>query len=217
MLNKQLTLASAPIEIVSSHKILGVTFSNDMTWTCHVQSLVKSLSSASGALARCRHFFPTKAKLQIYHALFASHVNYCTLVWCTTTAKNINAIHILQKKALRSIANVPFAHTTKQLFTSYKIIPLPRTYEFRLLYSFLFSNRSFKSFLHSVSGLSKNVTDARTRCNVDWLVPRRRTDYVLQSLAYSLPVLLNTCEKRGVDIGSVTRKQLVEYFLDNSL
>lgn len=99
MLNKHMTLASAPIGIVSRHKILEVTFSNDMTWTCQVQSLAKSLSSASGALARCRHFFPTKAKLQIYHALFASHVNYCTLVWCTTRDKNINAIHLLQKKS----------------------------------------------------------------------------------------------------------------------
>lgn len=217
MLNKELTLASSRIEIVSRHKVLGVTFCDDMTWTCHVQSVLTSLSSASGALARCRHFFPTKAKLQIYHALFASHINYCTLVWCTTTVKNINAIHLLQKKALRCIANVPFAHTTKQLFPLYKIIPLPQTYEFRLLYSFLFSNQSFKSFLHTLSGLCKSSTDSRTRCSDNWLVPRRRTDYLLQSLTYTLPVLLNMCEKKGANIASVTRKQLVEFFLGNLL
>lgn len=39
------------------------------------------------------------------------------------------------------------------------------------------------------------------------------TDSLLQALAYKLPVLLNTCEQKGVNIECVTRKQLAELFL----
>ncbi|XP_075726275.1 uncharacterized protein LOC142767921 [Rhipicephalus microplus] len=86
-----------------------------MNWTDHVELISKSLSSAAGALSRCRHFFPEKVKLQIYYDLFESHLHYCALVWATTTKANIRR----------------------------------------------------------------------------WLVPFRRTNYLVQSLRHSLPSLLN--------------------------
>lgn len=86
-INAQIMLGGIPINIVNQHKILRVTFSADMTWTCYVESLTKSLSSVAGALSRCRHFLPVRVKLQIYHVLFSSRINYCALVWGTTTIK----------------------------------------------------------------------------------------------------------------------------------
>lgn len=44
---------------------------------------------------------------------------YCTLVWGTTTIGNLNSINLLQKKALRSIANVAYSHTITYLFLKY--------------------------------------------------------------------------------------------------
>lgn len=115
---KQLiTLGGAPVEIVNKHKILGVRFSSDLTWTSHIEALAKSLLSAAGALARCRHYFPVKTTIQIYHALFAAHLHYCTLIWGTTTIGNIEKLFLLQKRALRYIANVPYSHSTPSLFS----------------------------------------------------------------------------------------------------
>lgn len=66
------------IEIVEKYKTLGVTFSSTFAWDSHVENLCKRLSSAAGALSRCRALLPTKIKIQIYNALFTSHVNYCS-------------------------------------------------------------------------------------------------------------------------------------------
>lgn len=121
-LNQELFLDGAPIETLSKYKVLGVTLSEDMNWTYHIELVMKSLSSAAGVLSRCRHFFPEKVRLQIYHALFESHLNYCALVWATTTKHNIHALLQLQKRALRHVANLPYFHSTAQLLNKYNII-----------------------------------------------------------------------------------------------
>lgn len=211
-----ITLGSVPVEIVSKHKILGVTFSSDLTWTCHIEALTKSLSSAAGALARCRHYFPIKAKIQIYHALFATHLHYCTLVWGTTTLGNVERLFLLQKKALRYIANIPYSHSTQSLFSRYRIMSVKNIYEFRLLYSFFFSNEKFRAFLEYMCDLGLQRSDSRTRGCDRWLVPLRRTGYFLQSLRCTVPSLLNKHENLNTNLSDCTRKEMRELFLNPS-
>lgn len=214
-IHAELLLGGMPISIVEQHKILGVTFSADMTWTCHVESLTKSLSSVAGALSRCRHFLPVRVKLQIYHALFSSRVNYCTLVWGTTTIKNINSVLTVQKRALRYIENVSYTDSTRLLFSRHKIISAKHTYEYRLLFSFFFSNEKFKTFLKASSDLKIYESDNRTRGSDRWLVPRRRTGYMLQSLKHNVPFLLNIYDN-ALNSDACTRKAMREYFVNIS-
>lgn len=210
-----LLLGDTSIEIVNKHRILGVTFCANMTWTDHIEALAKSLSSATGALSRCQHILPYNAKLHIYHALFNSHINYCTLVWGTTTAGNVHTILVLQKKAIRYIANVPRLHSTAQLYTHYGIISVKNIYEFRLLHSLFWSNESFRSFLKRTSDLSKQISDPRTRGCDRWLVPRRRTEYFSQSLTYNLPFILNKYLEQNINFETFTSKKMREFFVNN--
>lgn len=205
-MNQSLTLEGIPVEIVEKHKVLGVTFSAHMTWTCHIESLTKSLSRAAGVLSRCRHFLPEKAKLQIYHALFSSHINYCLLVWGTTTLSNIKTIHLLQKRALRYIANVPCNSSTGTLFARYKIISVKRIFDFRLMYAYFFAKEQFRAFIKDSSNISMHYTDSRTRSADRWLVPRSRTTYFLQSLRFTMPSLLNKYEEKDSNFSTFTKK-----------
>lgn len=211
--NQSLTLEGIPVEIVEKHKLLGVTFSAHMTWTCHIESLTKSLSRAAGVLSQCRHFLPENAKLQIYHALFSSHINYCLLVWGTTTLSNINTIQLLQKKALRYIANVPRNSSTVTLFTRYKIFSVKRMFDFRLMYAYFFSNEQFKVFIKDLSNISMHYSDSRTRSADKWLVPRSRTTYFMQSLRFTLPSLLNKYEEKDANFSTFTKKEMREFVL----
>ncbi|XP_040062636.1 uncharacterized protein LOC115313669 [Ixodes scapularis] len=194
---------------------LGVTFSVNMTWKDHVEALANSLSSATGTLSRCQHIFPYNAKLQIYHALFTSHINYYTLVWSTAAAGNIHSILVLQKKVIRYIANVPRLQSTAELYTHYDIISVKHIYEFRLLHSLFWSNESFRSFLKRTSDLSKQISDPRTRSCDRWLVPRRRTEYFSQSLTYNLPFILNKYLEQNTNFDAFTSKKVRDFFVNN--
>lgn len=196
------------IEIVDEVKILGVTFTSQLTWDSHIDNLCKKLSAITGALSRCRNFLPIKTKLQIYYALFASYTSYCNLVWLTTSQRNTQRIYVLQKKIIRNIANIDYYSSTTEYFHSYNIISIKHAYEFRVLRSFYLANDSVKQFLTSLASLKLNIS-TRTRNSDTWLIPRFRTNYKLQSLQHNLPVILN----RYKHIAKPTRKQLLQQFL----
>ncbi|XP_040071130.1 uncharacterized protein LOC115322085 [Ixodes scapularis] len=200
--------------------MLGVIFSDNMTWTDHIEDLYKSLGSATGALSRYQHILPCNAKLEIYHALFTSHINYCAPVWRTTTAGNIHAILVLQKEALRYGASVPSLQTTAQLYTHYGIISVKHIYAFCLLHFLFVSKESFRAFLKRTPDISKQRRDPRTRNCDRWLVPRRCTLCFSQSLTYNLPFILNMYLEQNISFDTFTSNKcenFSETMNDNTL
>ncbi|CAN7940244.1 unnamed protein product [Ixodes hexagonus] len=149
----------------------------------------------------------------IYHALFRSHINYCHLVWGTTTISNLNKILLLQKKILRIIADVHYLCHTKPLFEKFRIIAITDMHEYRLLYTFLFGTSEFIEFLWHTSDLSKKEISISTRCSEVWYVPHFRTNHALQSLRHMLPSLLNRYHLENIDIYSLTRAKLYMCFI----
>lgn len=122
-ITKDLTINSTKIEIVNSFKILGIIFTNNMSWDNHINYLNTKLSQIVGMLNRHRHIVPMSVKLMIYNSLFYSHLNYCHLVWGTTTPTNLDKILLLQKKAVRAIGNMPFQSHTSDLFKKTRCHP----------------------------------------------------------------------------------------------
>lgn len=197
-----LTMGPHPIEVVAEHKVLGVTFSNHLQWNSHIDMLIKKLSSAIGVLFRCRHMFPSRILFQLYHSLFRSHLNYCLLIWGTTTKSNINRLLLLEKKAIRCASLVDYFHPTKELFQRNKIVNIERSYSYRLLHQLHFAETKTAEFLNSVSNPVERSSIRLTRERERWLVPCPRTNYLLQSVTHNVPVLLNKLEKRvNKDVG----------------
>lgn len=191
ILENSLMIQDKNIDLVDTHKILGVYFSCHLSWDTHVNYVARKISSVTGAMSRCRTVLPQEVKLQLYNALFAPHVSYCSLVWASTTRANIEKIIVLQKRYLRYLANIDHHSTTRHLFAKYKIISFDYHYEHRLLHAFYFSQHDSQSFLRSMALLQPRATPSLTRISEPWLVPYFRTQYKLQSLKHNMPVLLN--------------------------
>lgn len=198
------------IDIVHEHKILGVTFSAHLGWDTHVVNLCNKLSSVTGVLSRCRDFLPAQVKLQIYNALFASHVNYCSLVWATTNKTNEIKILRLQKRMIRNIASIPYLASTQNAFPKYNIIKVNHLYRFRILSAFVSASNALKSVLISLSSLTARDADSRTRSTEQWVVPRFRTNYKYQALHFNIPTILNEHSHTHC----FSRKQLRQYFVN---
>ena len=86
------------LEPSRSVKYLGVYLDDNLSWDIHIKELSKKLSRANGIISKLRHYVPKMTMLQIYCALFYSHLSYGILVWSLTTQKNLDIIFILQKK-----------------------------------------------------------------------------------------------------------------------
>lgn len=106
-------------------------------------------------LNRNRYRLPTSVKISIYHSLFASHINYTHLVWGTTTESNLRKIHLLQKKIIRIIANVPYHNHTEHLFKHYNIPTIYSLYNRSLLRIWHANLSSENSVFNEIACLQK--------------------------------------------------------------
>ena len=94
------------------------------SWNFHILQLSKKLSRANGILSKLRHNAPIEVCLQVYYAIFYSHLMYGCNLWGLTTEDNIHKIEIIQKKCVRIIPFSDFNSHTNPLFIQLKILKL---------------------------------------------------------------------------------------------
>lgn len=194
-------------------KVLGVHFHCNLTWDQHINEVHRKLCRTVGVINRNRYTLPERIKLLLYNSLILPHFSYSHLVWGTTTQTNMTRLLILQKKALRIIANVPYHYHTKELFTQFRVVNVLSLYNFRLLNSFRVAVKSRNSFFSDISNLTKNAVTYQTRFPSLWYTPTPRNNYSLQSLTYNLPVLLNRYDTISIDIYRLSPKKLKTLFV----
>ena len=82
-------------------KYLGIYIDKRLSWDTRLFHLCQRLSRASGILSKLRHLAPISVCLNVYYALFYSHLNYCCNVCGITSDINLDKVYKLQKKCVR--------------------------------------------------------------------------------------------------------------------
>ena len=75
-------------------KYLGMYIDKYLSWNIHLQHLSKKLSRACGILSKLRHNAPIETCLQVYYAIFYSHLIYGCNIWGLTSEENLKKIDI---------------------------------------------------------------------------------------------------------------------------
>ena len=98
-----LTINSTQIEFVSSHRDLGVTVTNNLSWSIHYNHIC---SKACAALNLIRRTFTTSSinvKKQLYLSLVRSQFTYCPQLWRPRLLKDITHLERIQRRATKYI------------------------------------------------------------------------------------------------------------------
>ena len=89
------------IEASLSVKLLGVQIYDKLNFNLHITNICRSAANQLNALIRLKQFLSFKAKKVLVNSYFYSNFNYCPLVWMFSSAKSLDKIESLQKRALR--------------------------------------------------------------------------------------------------------------------
>ncbi|XP_049514274.1 uncharacterized protein LOC125941311 [Dermacentor silvarum] len=208
-----IVLGPYKINITSSIKTLGVIFTAQMSWNEHVSHVCSKVRKVVGVLNRNRSSLPFKVKRLIYHALFHSHLSYCFLIWGSTTAQNIQMLEILQKKAIRAIANVSFFEHTQELFQQNRIIRVRDIYKFKTLLSYRNAMLGRLDSFLTLATLQESRSTYSYRHQAPWQIPFSCTNYGCQRLKHTLPSLLNYFNQQNVDVLSLNKTKILDLFL----
>ena len=117
---------------VESHKVLGVTIDNNLSWSDHVHILSKKVSQKVFQLSKIKHFLDIHARKQFFHAHIQSLIDYASTLWDSASANIIKPLEGSYKRALKLILLKPKTLTADD-YISLDILPLKLRLEYNKL------------------------------------------------------------------------------------
>ena len=85
--------------------ILGVTLTENLSWTPYVKSIAKKASRKMGLLYRVRKFFTDEQLSTIYKSHVRSQLEYCSPLWSGCGTVVLRQLDKIQNRAIRLINN----------------------------------------------------------------------------------------------------------------
>ena len=82
----------------TSFKLLGLSFSKDLSWTNYITSIAKSASMKIGSLFRASGCLTNEAILHIYKTVIRPSIEYCCHIWAGAPASTLAMLDKIQKR-----------------------------------------------------------------------------------------------------------------------
>lgn len=122
-------------------RFLGIMVDHRLHWDPQVDDLCGRLKKSCYALKFMSNFSNINMLLSLYYSTFNSHLRYGILCWgnCTTA----NRVFILQKFAIRIIANLKYRQSCRQAFHDLGILTLVSLYIYEACIFVYKNKRSF--------------------------------------------------------------------------
>ena len=99
--NETLKIGDKIIKASFSVKLLGVPIGNQLNFNLHISNICRFAANQLNTLIRLKRFLDLEEKRTLINSYFYSNFNYCHLVWTFCSAKSLNKVETLQKRALR--------------------------------------------------------------------------------------------------------------------
>ena len=101
-----ITVDSHQVPQVTHHRHLGVTFSDTLGWTSHVDTIVRAASAKVGFLCRLRKRLNPLIMRQLYITCIRPSLEYASIAWGGLTIRYEEKLEICNRSAARLIANI---------------------------------------------------------------------------------------------------------------
>ena len=98
-----LKVAGEPLSQVKSHKLLGITIDDHLSWQPHIDKLCKIVSRNLFLLSRLKHIVSLEAKRAFFFAHILSHMNYISNVFDECANDHMLRLVSLHKRAVRQV------------------------------------------------------------------------------------------------------------------
>ena len=196
-------------------KYLGMYIDKYLSFNFHIKKLSMKLSRANGILSKLRYNVPIQTCLQVYYAIFYSHLIYGCNIWGLTTEQNLNMIEILQKKSVRIMTFSDFNSHTNNLFIDLKLLKVRdiiKSQQLKLVYEFY--NNLLPTDLQSLFDYDNEVHNYPTTSASKHLlhIPRiYTTTYGNKSIKYHCPILWNATVKSNIPIDNKIKNNISIY------
>ena len=115
MINLNFFYNNEELQAINNDKILGVFVDNNLTWSGHVKHVTKKITSNIWLLSKIKAFLSKEHRVQFYKSYIQPHIDFCNIVWGSTSEANKMMIYRLQKRACRVILDYNVDDSTEAM------------------------------------------------------------------------------------------------------
>jgi hypothetical protein len=146
-------------------RFLGIYIDENMTFEGHIQKLKSKLNSGIYALSTSKKVVPLRIRKYIYSSLIESHLRFGSIIYGAANPKHLEPISVLQRKAIRQVANCNFISHTDPLFKSFGFIK--HSDIIHLDQTIFMQQYSNKLVPNSLQGLFSSISSLKRKCRGD--------------------------------------------------
>ena len=193
--NLDLNFENESLGMVSNDKILGVFVDNNLTWTNHIKHLTKKMTSSIWLLSKIKKFLSQDHRIQFYKSYIQPHLDFCNIVWGSSSECNKLKILRLQKRACKVILDYQ-VEDSMEAMSSLKIMSIyDRLYLRKAKFMFKVYNNLTPSYITENFTIRNNVNTSinlRSSSTGCFIPPKPNTEGFKHSLRYSGCVVWNS-------------------------
>ncbi|MCG7878111.1 MAG: reverse transcriptase family protein [Candidatus Thiodiazotropha endolucinida] len=105
-----------PIQFVTSHRHLGITFNEKGKWYDHIEQGLSSASKVIGVMRKLKYTFSYHALNQIYISYVRPILEYSSIVWDNCTVEQARSLEKLQNEAARIVTGLTRSVSLERLY-----------------------------------------------------------------------------------------------------
>ena len=93
------------IEQVNEVKLLGITIDSALSWSKHIDNIVRRMGRGVAMVRRVSRYMTVEIRRQVLSAIVLSLLDYCFIVWSSTSKGDLEKLQKAQNKAARCALN----------------------------------------------------------------------------------------------------------------
>ena len=98
-MHPDLFLNDTKLTEVNNHKHLGLTISNNMTWSSHINEILAKAEKRLSMMRRSKHILPRSCLDKLYKSMILPLLDYCYVIYDSCTMYESEQLDKLQRKA----------------------------------------------------------------------------------------------------------------------
>ena len=182
---------------VHNTKYPGIQIDECLNWDAQYKIIKKKLKAGLASLSKLKDILPQSKLVQVYKALFESHLRHANVIWGNLSNTNLTHLQTLQDRAFRHIQS---ARCSDGWICDWLDVHSMIRYD-KLVMTYKILNRECPEKIKNVFKFRSEISNYQTRNSDALQVIRLRLELTKKSFCYSAAKSWNNLSKnnRGIN------------------
>ena len=169
---------------------LGIHIDKYLHWKTHIDYVNNKVSKCIGILHKLKYYLPLVALRTLYNSLVLPYLSYCIPVWGNCNQSNMNALFILQTKAVRICTGSHYLAHSAPLFKKLNTLNFYDLYSYHTaIIGFFYFQNLLPRHIFQMFSINSSIHHYGTRnCNYFHLF-KVNSAFVQKSVRFNFPVV----------------------------